>query len=56
LAGHVVKRCVSELEKAKVQTLSGQGLAPKDILCILRKEFANNRSTAREIYNKLVVV
>ncbi len=46
---------LNELEKAKVQTLGGQGLAPKDILCILRKEFANNHSTAREIYNELVV-
>ncbi len=31
-------------------------MAPKDILYILRKEFANIHSTAREIYNKLVVV
>jgi hypothetical protein len=31
-------------------------LAPKDILCILRKEFTNNHSTAREIYNELVDV
>ncbi len=30
-------------------------MAPKDIFYILRKEFANNHSTAREIYNKLVV-
>jgi hypothetical protein len=54
LAGHVVKCCLSKLEKAKVRALSGQGLAPKDILCILRKEFANNHSTAKEIYNELV--
>jgi hypothetical protein len=50
-----VKRRLSELEKAKVRAFDGQGLAPKDILCILRKEFANSHSTAREIYNKLVV-
>jgi hypothetical protein len=56
LAGHAVKRCLSELEKAKVRALNGQGLAPKDILCILHKEFANSHSTAREIYNELVVV
>ncbi len=54
LAGHAVKCHLSKLEKAKVRTLGGQGLAPKDILCILRKEFANNHSTTREIYNKLV--
>jgi hypothetical protein len=28
---------------------------PKDILCILHKEFANSHSTAGEIYNELVV-
>ncbi len=55
LAGHVVKCHLSELYKVKVRTLSGQGLAPKDILCILRKEFANSHSTTREIYNELVV-
>ncbi len=55
LAGHAMKRRLSELEKAKVQALGGQGLAPKDILCIFCKEFANSHSTAREIYNKLVV-
>jgi hypothetical protein len=55
LASHVVKRCLNKLEKAKVRVLGGQGLAPKDILCILRKEFANSHSTAREIYNELVV-
>ncbi len=54
LVGHVVKRCLSELEKAKMRTLDGQGLAPKDILCILRKEFANSHSMAREIYNQLI--
>jgi hypothetical protein len=54
LVGHAMKHRLSELEKAKVQLLSGQGLAPKDILCILHKEFANIHSTAREIYNKLV--
>ncbi len=37
-----------------MRALDGQGLAPKDILCILRKEFSNSHSTAREIYNKLV--
>jgi hypothetical protein len=30
-------------------------LAPKDVLSILRKEFANNHLTANEIYNELVV-
>jgi len=55
LAGHAVKRRLSELEKAKVRTLSGQGLVLKDILYILCKEFANSHSTAREIYNELVV-
>jgi len=55
LAGHAVKRRLSELEKAKVRVLDGQGLAPKDIFCILRKEFANIHSTARESYNELVV-
>ncbi len=29
-------------------------MAPKDILCILCKEFANNHLTAMEIYNELV--
>jgi hypothetical protein len=29
-------------------------LAPKDILCILRKEFANNHLTVGKIYNELV--
>ncbi len=54
LVGHVVKCRLSELEKAKVQAFSGQGLAPKDILCILCKEFTNIHSTTREIYNELV--
>jgi hypothetical protein len=54
LEGHVVKRRLSKLEKAKVRAFGGQGLAPKDILCILRKEFANSHSTVREIYNELV--
>jgi len=52
-AGHAVKHRLSELEKAKVRTLGGQGLAPKDIICIVRKEFANSHSTAKEIYNEL---
>ncbi len=34
--------------------LNGQGLAPKDILYNLCKEFANSHSTTREIYNELV--
>jgi hypothetical protein len=49
-----VKCHLSELEKVKVRALGGQGLAPKDILCILRKEFANNHLTVKEIYNELV--
>ncbi len=56
LAGHAVKCCLSELEKVKVRAFSGQGLVPKDILCILRKEFANSHSTAKEIYIELIVV
>ncbi len=56
LWAHVVKCHLSELEKAKVQAFGGQGLAPKDILCILRKEFANSHSMTREIYNELVAV
>jgi len=55
LASHAMKHHLSELEKAKLRALGGQGLAPKDILYILHKEFANNHSTAREIYNELVV-
>jgi hypothetical protein len=50
-----VKRRLSGLEKAKVRALNGQGLVPKDILCILRKEFANIHSTTKEIYNELVI-
>ncbi len=53
LAGHAVKRRLNELEKAKVRALGGQGLAPKDIICIVRKEFTNSHSTAKEIYNEL---
>jgi len=55
LACHAVKRRLSELEKAKVWTFGGQGLMPKDILCILRKKFANIHSTAKEIYSELVI-
>ncbi len=55
-AGHVVKRRLNELEKAKVWALGGQSLVPKDIICILRKEFANSHSTTKEMYNKLVTV
>jgi hypothetical protein len=54
LVGHAVKCRLSELKKVKMRALVGQGLAPKDILCILHKEFANNHSMAREIYNELV--
>jgi len=56
LAGHAVKCLLSELEKAKVWAFGGQSLAPKDILYILYKEFANIHLTAREIYNELVAV
>jgi hypothetical protein len=42
-----------ELEKAKVRALSEQGLALKDIICIVCKEFANSHSMAKEIYNEL---
>jgi hypothetical protein len=56
LAGHAVKRHLGELEKAKVRAFDGQGLAPKDIICIVRKEFANSHSTAKEIYNELGTV
>jgi hypothetical protein len=49
-----VKRHLSELEKVKVRTLGGQSLALKDIFYILRKEFANIHSTAKEIYNERV--
>jgi hypothetical protein len=48
-----MKRHLSELEKAKVWVLGGQGLVPKDIICIVCKEFANSHSTAKEIYNEL---
>ncbi len=48
-----MKRRLSKLEKVKVRALDGQGLAPKDIICIIRKEFANSHSTAKEIYNEL---
>jgi hypothetical protein len=54
LTGHAVKCRLSELEKVKVRELGGQGLAPKDIICILRKEFANSHLTAKEIYKELV--
>ena len=54
LAGHAVKRHLSRLEKEKVRALGGQGLAPKEILCVVRKELENNHSTAREVYNELV--
>jgi len=54
LAGHAMKRRLSKLEKVKVRMLGGQGLVPKDILCILHKEFANIHSMAKEIYNELV--
>jgi hypothetical protein len=53
LAGHAVKCRLNELEKAKVRALGGQGLAPKDIICIVCKEFTNSHSTAKEIYNEL---
>jgi hypothetical protein len=56
LAGHAVKRHLNELEKAKVRAFGGQGLAPKDIICIVCKEFTNNHSTAKEIYNELRTV
>ncbi len=56
MVGHAVKRRFSELEKAKMRALVGQGLVLKDILCILHKEFANSHSMAREIYNELVAV
>ncbi len=56
LVGHAVKCYLSKLEKVKVRAFGGQGLAPKDILCILHKEFANSHSTTKEIYNELVVV
>jgi hypothetical protein len=31
-------------------------LAPKDIICIIRKEFANSHSTTKKIYNELGTV
>ncbi len=31
-------------------------MAPKDIICIVCKEFANSYSTAKEIYNELGTV
>jgi hypothetical protein len=46
LVGHAMKRRLSELEKAKVRVLGGQGLAPKDILCILRKDSVRSLQTA----------
>jgi hypothetical protein len=56
LANHAVKCRLSELENAKVQAFGGQGLTPKDFLCILRKDFVNNHLTAKEIYNEFVDV
>jgi hypothetical protein len=54
LASHAMKCHLSELKKVKVRALGGQGLAPKDIICILHKEFTNSHSTTKEIYNELV--
>ena len=53
LAGHSVKRRLSEPEKKRVRDLYDSGLSPKDILCSLRTEFGNHHSTAKEIYNEL---
>jgi hypothetical protein len=53
LAGHAVKCRLSKLENAKVRAFGGQGLAPKDIICIVHKEFVNSHSMANEIYNEL---
>jgi hypothetical protein len=56
LAGHAVKHRLSELEESKMRTLGGQGLTPKDIICIICKEFVISHSTAKEIYNELGIV
>ena len=53
LAGHSVKRRLSEDEKKRVRSLHNSGLSPKDILSVLRTEFGNHYSTAKEIYNEV---
>ena len=52
LGGHAVKRRLSECEKVRVRDLYEQGVVPRDILSIIRKEFSNGYVTARDIYNE----
>ena len=55
LGGHAVKRHLSEREKGKVRALYEQGVVAKDILTVLRDEFGNNFTVAREIYNEIAL-
>ena len=42
-----------EVEKQRIKDLGESGVPPKAILSILRQEFSNYRTTAREVYNEL---
>ncbi len=56
LAGHAVKRYLSELEKVKVRTLGGQGLVPKDIFASSVKSLqTSTRRPGRSTMNLLLL-
>ena len=51
--GHAVARRPNELELQTIISLGKNGDSPKYILSVLRKEFKNYHTTAREIFNVL---
>jgi len=51
LAGHSVLRHPTLEETARIKELGCLGVAPKQILAVLHKEFPSNKSTAQEVYN-----
>jgi hypothetical protein len=55
IAGHSVARRPTADENLRIVELGEQGIAPKSILNVLRAEFGNDRTTAREVYNTLTV-
>jgi len=53
MIGHSLARKPSANESQRIRALGEQGVPPKAILSVIRGEFNNDRTTAREVYNEL---
>jgi hypothetical protein len=53
LAGHSIARRLPQDQKQRIHSLGESGIAPKDILSVLRAEFPKSNTVSGDIYNEL---